>query len=783
MLNKNKSLSTRIVFYVLSSCILLFVISLSSFYFFSKQQLEEMTYRNAEILTGNTALNIEQTLLPITRIAGNYSWMVENQLADPGSLEGLTRKIVQNNPEIMGCAISLAPSYYSNRGKYFAPYSFRKKDSIVSKQLGSRHYDYFSMDWYRNAVTTKKPCWSDPYFDAGGANTLMVTYAVPLFSGSDTSKQIVGVLSMDLALDKFTSIVNAVKILETGYATVISADGTFVTNPNKTLILNQTIFSYAEKVKQPALMELGREMLLKKTGIISTSLNGEEVKVYHKSLKSSNWILVVIFPKSEMYAPLQKIFSMLVALVVLGLLLLVFIIIKVVSKQIAPLSLFAQNAKEIAKGNFQTPLPEIHTKDELMGLRNAFVFMQQNLVHYISNLKSATSAKEKIESEIRIAREIQMGMIPQIFPAFPDNPQIDLHAFLSPAKLVGGDLYDYFIEQNRLYFIIADVSGKGIPASLLMAVTRSLFRSVSLQWNNPAQIVAILNKSIAENNESNLFVTLFIGMLDLKSGLMEYCNAGHNPPVLVNNNSVFLPVLPNLAIGLVPDFEFERQEFQFDIGTTLLLYTDGLTEAENKDKKLYGNDQLLQLLSQNQYGSAREMIGGIANDVHGHVLDAEQSDDLAMVALVYKGTSTTSCYAQKIILLNEVSQIPVLQSFVQNLGEDLQLNASRIMNLNLALEEAVSNIIFYAYPNETGKTIQLSVLQHDNALFFTVTDQGLPFDPTQSKDPPLNLTAEQRPLGGLGIYLIKQIMDEVGYSRNGENNVLTMKMNLINNHQ
>jgi sigma-B regulation protein RsbU (phosphoserine phosphatase) len=272
-------------------------------------------------------------------------------------------------------------------------------------------------------------------------------------------------------------------------------------------------------------------------------------------------------------------------------------------------------------------------------------------------------------------------------------------------------------------------------------------------------------------------------MLDLKSGLMEYCNAGHNPPVLVNNNSGFLPVLPNLAIGLVPDFEFERQVFQFDIGTTLLLYTDGLTEAENKDEKLYGNDQLLQLLSQNQFGSAREMIDGIANDVHGHVLDAEQSDDLAMVAIVYKGTPATSCYTQKLILLNEVSQIPVLQSFVQNLGEDLQLNASQIMNLNLALEEAVSNIIFYAYPNEQGKTIQLSVVQQDLLLLFTVTDQGLPFDPTQSKDPQLNLTAEQRPLGGLGIYLIKQIMDEVGYSRNGENNVLTMKMNLINNHQ
>jgi sigma-B regulation protein RsbU (phosphoserine phosphatase) len=745
------------------------------FYSFSRQQLEKMTYQNAHLLTENTAKQIEQTIVPITQLARNYVWLVEQKLSTPDSLWGITKNMLQNNPQIMGCAIALAPNYYSNRDQYFAPYAFRQADSIVSKQLGNQDYNYCSKEWYTVPTNSKQAHWSEPYFDAGGGNAMMTTYSVPIYATTNKGKTVVGVLSIDLALEQFATVVNTVKIMETGYATVISPKGVFISNPNKGLILHHSIFTYAQKIHQPELQALGEQILQQKNGIITTTLAGVEVKVYYRSLNSSNWILTVIFPTKEMYAPLRNTLFLLIILVALGLFLLTWMIHQLVSKQIAPLSLFASTAKEIANGNFQTILPEVKTVDEIKGLRDAFSYMQQNLVEYLENLKATTTAKEKIESEIRIAREIQMSMVPQVFPAFPNRKEFDLHASLTPAKLVGGDLYDYFMEENKLFFIIADVSGKGVPASLLMAVTRNLFRSVAMQSKNPATMVAMLNQFLVENNQSNMFVTLFLGVLDLNNGLLEYCNAGHNPPVVMHDTIESLAVYPNLPIGLVADFEFQLQSFQLLPNQTLLLYTDGLTEAENKEQILFGEQRLLQLLAVQKSVLPKQLIDNILREVQWHVQDAEQSDDLAILTLLYKGLE--KIYSNRIALLNTVEQIPALQSFVEEVGYDLALGKFLTMQLNLALEEAVSNIIFYAYKNKHDQTIEIELTQFTDYLEITIKDQGQFFDPTKIATPNLNASLDQKPIGGLGFHLIRQIMHQVSYARVNESNVLTLQMN------
>lgn len=638
--NINKSLSLRIAVYVLSFCMLLFLLVLLVFFFFSRNQIEEMTLKNAQIITNKSAMDVERTILPIIHVAQNYKWMLENKQQSSEELYEMTRRVVENNPDVIGSAIAFEPNFFDKEGLYFSPYSYRENDSIKSMQLGNASYNYFYMDWYQIPVATGKSSWCEPYHDTGGGNVLMTTYSTPFYKTVNNEKKIAGVITFDLSLNKFTDSVSSLKILETGYATVLSANGTFVTHPKEELIMNQTIFSYAAELNNSELREIGRKIQKENSGYVSSTLNGVERMLYFKKLSSSNWSIAVIFPKSEMYLPLHRISIILIVLVCIGLFLLTVIVSKIISRQIIPLRHFAGSAREIAKGNFSNQLPVIKREDELKDLHDSFEYMQRKLTLYIEDLKQTAIAKEKIESELRIAREIQMGMIPKIFPPFPNLVEIDLYATLQPAKEVGGDLYDFFmLDDNHICFAIGDVSGKGVPASLFMAVTRTLLRSVAHDQMTPRNIVNSLNKSLSTNNDSNMFVTFFLGIIELDSGIMTYTNAGHNPPVLIHPNGevIVFDMTKDIPVGIFDTFDYSEKTLQLLENDKLFLYTDGVTEAENKKEEFYSEKRLITTLCNHYRLTPKELIGIVSEDVAQHVNKNEQSDDITMFSIVYYG--------------------------------------------------------------------------------------------------------------------------------------------------
>jgi sigma-B regulation protein RsbU (phosphoserine phosphatase) len=303
-----------------------------------------------------------------------------------------------------------------------------------------------------------------------------------------------------------------------------------------------------------------------------------------------------------------------------------------------PLRQFANSADEIAKGNFNARLPYIRSKDEMKRLHDSFETMQRSLVRQIEETRTVNEEKGRMESELLIARNIQMAMLPKTFPPFPDRHDIDIYAQLTPAKEVGGDLFDFFIRDEKLFFCIGDVSGKGVPASLVMAVTRSLFRIVAANESKPEIIVGKLNDAIAQDNDSNMFVTLFVGILHLPTGVMDYCNAGHDSPLLVGSGVGMLPCESNLPIGVVADWNYVAQQTVVYSSTTIFLYTDGLTEAEDAAHRQFGEEQILSVataqLEKQQYGP-QQLIGALTNAVARFVGDAEQSDDLTMLAIQY----------------------------------------------------------------------------------------------------------------------------------------------------
>lgn len=396
------------------------------------------------------------------------------------------------------------------------------------------------------------------------------------------------------------------------------------------------------------------------------------------------------------------------------------------------------------------------------------LFILRVLTKNLIKLHALSEQKERMQSELRIGHDIQMSMVPKTFPPFPDRKDLDFAATIIPAKEVGGDLYDYYIRDGLLFFCIGDVSGKGVPAAMVMTVTHTLFRAVSSHETSPARIVSVMNTSLTQSNESEMFVTFFIGVLNLASGHLQYCNAGHNPPLWLADGIKKLPVEPNLPLGVEDEFSFQEQEVCLRYDDALFLYTDGLTEAENASAQLFGEERVQEVLHKRR--NSMEHLKAMEEAVDQFVGEAPQSDDLTMLFINYLGGE------QHLVLHNDVQEISKLADFVDSIAEENQLDPSLAMSLNLALEEAVTNVVLYAYPKGTDGEVDITARLADGSLEFVISDSGIPFDPTAAPKADTTLSVQERPIGGLGIYLVREIMDDVHYERvDGKNRLSISK--------
>ena len=599
----------------------------------SKMREEATVHAHSEL--SNTIHQIDAILRSVEIAVENTAWIVPHLLESPDFMYDITKRLLQNNDFIYGASVAFEPDYYESKGHYFSPYSYRdENDSIRSKQLGDDTYDYHYMDWYQIPKLLNKPYWSEPYYDDGGGEMMMTTYSKPLY---DSDGKLYAMLIADLSLEWLTDLVGSIKAFDKSYNLMVSRNASFIVHPNRELILNETIFSSTYGDTDKSLAKMQDDILSGRAGQVLRDNEGGKYFVFYSPVETTQWTVAIVCPRSELYAEVKTLRGVLIILGIIALLLMIALSYKGIRKVVAPVEDFSDVAKKIAQGDFTAELPQIRSKDELRELHDSFEYLQHSLVKYIDELKSTTANKARIERELHIARGIQMGMIPKIFPPFPERDDLELAAKLVPAKEVGGDLYDFFIDDEKLYFIIGDVSGKGIPASLVMAVTCRLFRSVASYLNKPEEIIASLNDSLADGNESNMFCTAFLGVLDLKMGHLRYCNAGHNAPLIIGADGrvALLDVVPNLPLGLFGGFPYEGQEIQIDKQTMLYLFTDGVNEAENNAKEQFGDLRLEGLLRRNATLEPSDIIAATLSEVEHHADGAEQSDDITVMCIKY----------------------------------------------------------------------------------------------------------------------------------------------------
>ena len=559
-------------------------------------------------------------------------------------MESMENEIKLNN-YTEGYFIAFEPYHFPQYGRWFEIYMNKIRDEHP-RNISSANHDYLSKEWYAKGKESKTGFWTDPYFDDIGQNDNVCSFVMALYDKRDS---IVGVFGADLSLKW---LAKELKIINAGsyhngvfdnfynkdyrfYTFIISRDGTFIAHPQWERVMKENVLSYIDQNDEHD-MQVIADMKQGKAGKSSMVIDGLRANVYYTPLGSTNWSVAIVVPQRAFWFPALSLVGILLIITVIGMVVIYLFCRSNIRQVVSPLNALADSADEVAKGNFEAPLPYIGHRDEVCKLRDSFAAMQSSLEQYMRDLKEQTSREAAFKYELNVAGGLQMSMIPH---TFPERSDIDLYGYLKPAKSIGGDLYDYFIRDDKLFFCIGDVSGKGIPAALLMAATHYVFRITSGRENDPKRIVEIMNDYLSEGNEALMFCTFFLGVLDLKTYQLKYCNAGHECPILITSEVNMIPVECNLALGVGESFVYKSEEMQLSPGNVLLLYTDGLKDAANEEMKTFEKQRIkdsLQQLVDNGHAKASDYVHHLVGDVAAFVKDAPQSDDLTLMTIVIK---------------------------------------------------------------------------------------------------------------------------------------------------
>ena len=702
-------------------------------YYYTRSLLEEELEKRAEselmikVVIVKNALNMAEHSLT------GQQWNIIRNIAYPDSLYGVGQWVLRTHPNLMGCGIAFTPDYYPEKGRLFEPYVYRKPgildhEELVEIQAASEEHDYTKMNFYTKTISQNAPLWSSPYFNeiTGRWN---VTYCKPIYYQDQT----IGVYGLDIDLDWLGDTLNYRHMYPSSYDLMLTETGELIAGPKFESEKKKAELDYVIAMINDSTVEKSRSQSGKTKVFPITNEDGDRGSVFYATFKGyPKWMIAVVCYDKEVYVMLSHMRRNIGIMMLLGLLVLGLMV-----------SRFAKNDRRLHRANMK---------------------------------------QERIDSELRIATNIQKEMLPKVFPPYPERNDIDIYGMLIPAREVGGDLYDFFLRDEKLFFCIGDVSGKGVPSAMVMAVVHSLFRMASAHENNPARIMQTINETSCQGNKSNMFVTMFIGVLDLPTGHLKYCDAGHDAPIVLRSEEqetggerlVHIPVEPHLPVGVFDDTEYAVQATRLQPNSILFLYTDGLTEAMNEKRKQFGLAHVKEVLSACTDLCPKEVLQSVSQAVHSFVGGSEQSDDLTMLAIRYTPKQFESTLTETLVIKNDVHEVSRLSEFQKALYAKMNLNTQLARQLRLAIEEAVVNVIDYAYPAGTEGNIEIRFMANVHSIKIIIVDSGVAFDPTAKEKADTSLSAEDRQIGGLGILLVREMMDSINYERIDGQNVLTL---------
>ena len=563
------------------------------------------------------------------------------QVAPPDQEETLYRLLegsLGSNAGLMGATVASAPGE-TVAGRVDGGVSVaRQAQGFTRTAMETGAASFRISDSYLLATVLDKPQWTEPYYGEGSAEVL-ATYAVPFYVGGTDGqpRRLGGVVTCDVSLDWLANVMANLDLGKDGYGFIISRNATFISHPVRTMIMRETVFSIAEARGDLKLRADAQKMIRGETGISSlvALATGLDSFMAYTPIPSTGWSVVLMLPKQEV---LSKVLSLSRTEAIAGgaglflLMIAAYFIALGIARPVARLSA----ATHALADDLDATLPEPKGHDEVAELGRSFARMRDQIKRHMAELAAATAAKERIESELRLAADIQQSLIPKTFPPFPNLPDIDIFALLEPAREIGGDFYDFFfLDEQRICFAVADVSGKGVPAALFMVATRSFLRSLMREEKSAAKAFDRLNIQLEEGNDACMFVTIFCGVIDLSTGRCTYANAGHNLPLQVASDGTFSVIdgAKGVILGVDTSIRYDEGEFTLPVGDCLILYTDGVTEAMDENELQFGDARLREVTVGGAGGDCRQHVANIRQAVTEFIGEAEQSDDITLLVI------------------------------------------------------------------------------------------------------------------------------------------------------
>jgi len=629
-----KTLSRRLIQYVLLAILPILALIVAVVYQAASRELTAQTDKQVQLLTGNTVLKIRLILKPISDIPRTLASSLSGKQLDKSTVKELLSRDIGLNDDIYGMALGLEPGTLASVPGEFCMYVFREGETIRFRRLDTPQYRYRQMAWYKDPLTSGKAMWSEPYFDKGGGEVLMSTFSVPVMGPNGKA---LGIATADISLKRLRDIVRSIRVLKTGFAVLLSKTGRILVFRDESRVMKESVFSLAKKLGSLSLAALGKEMITGRSGEKTVSHLGghDQYRVVYQPVGGTGWSVGIFLPERELLEPVRQLTRILLIVSILGVVLVLWGVVLIARKATVEIHELSDVAARVSEGNLNVPVPPGFSTVELQRLADSFRTMQQSLKEHIEKLIQTTTARERMAQELRIARDIQMGILPKLFPPFPSRHDLDLFAMIEPAREVGGDFYDfYFLDDSRFCFVIGDVSGKGVPASLFMAVAKTLLKATAGPSQAPGAVLEKVNSALAEGNTRSMFVTVFMGILNLKTGRLDYANAGHNPPLLLHGDEVILlKSKSGIALGAWPEAEYTTQSVVLEEGCGLYCYTDRVNEAFNDANELYGMDRMIQRVSSSKEKPSEMLIKEVIDDVKAFAGETPQSDDITMLAV------------------------------------------------------------------------------------------------------------------------------------------------------
>ncbi|EED32126.1 hamp domain protein [gamma proteobacterium NOR5-3] len=718
-----------------------------------------------------------------TGLEGAVRFLAEavDEVPDEARIDTVLRSVIDSNPHIFAAAIALDIEH-AGAPEGLAPYLYRNGSSLVRTDLSNADTPYWQEPWFASIRDSGRAAWVEPYFEPTGAKVEMTTFSAPLHrNDAGGAKVFIGVATIDLRLTDLYDYLDDLSIDKKGFGFLLTAQGTLIGAPDGRVIsapLGEVLHSDGVSNWKDWLKDASTEP---RRALVNCPQTAERCQLRVADVQNSKWSVGVVYSEDALLSPLRD-YQLRVLIVGAGMLVLIGMVVSIVTKRLTePLLALATASQSIARGELDVPLPAHRGDDEVSQLVGAFDSMRQDLGHYIRDLESAAAQRSRMDGELSAAHEIQMAMLPQGGKAELHTDAVDLWARVRPARAVGGDLYSFHQTGRRLLISIGDVSDKGVPAALFMAKAISLIQQWEVQPATVPPEIALqqLNEGLTRDNDNCMFLTLFMGVLNLDTLKLHYASAGHGAPVLLREGEPsMLEQQRGPALGLREGLSFPLNELQLQTDDRLVIYTDGFDEAQNTADDMLGEAALCEILAGPDKLPLDEAGAAIFAAVDQFTAGAPQFDDMSLMLLEVPGQRRSALQSEHQSLEIDAALPSQAARWLEDQWRAQGLPDSALRDMQLVLEEVVCNVRDHAQTGDNA-TLSLGLERFADRVELECIDPGHAYNPLEDAErSALGESTEEASIGGLGLHLITRLTTRQSYHREDGRNILRLRMDL-----